>query len=595
MKRIFVLILCFVSSLSTNAQVCYLPGAALTATNSPNSIASADFNNDGKPDIIAGVQNKIYVYLGNGSGAFTATSSIIISGLVTSICTGNYNSDTNTDFIFLTLGGNAFVALGSGMGTFTVGGGYPGCSLPLAVLTEDFNNDNVQDLVIADGCSPAFHRYMGNGNGTFATAPASVLIMNGGNSSSGGVTGDFNADGNKDLIISNANTNNISVYLGTGTGSFAPVVKYPAGSRPMAIASGDFNKDGNLDVVTANMNADSVSVLMGNGAGSFANAVYYKVGMKPMSISAKDLNGDGEIDLAVANYTSSNVAILQGTSIGAFLAAIYYTVGTLPNGIALNDFNGDSKPDFATSNKTGNSLSIWLSSYPFPVIAGSNTVCQGAPLTLTATAFGTNSFTWSTNSTSSVVTISPSANTVITVSATSPLGCSESKSFSVTALNLPTVSISSSKNMICRGETASLTVSGASTYYWATGASASLIAVKPQSTFVYTVTGFASNGCANKAVFTQSVNACTSINFITSQSDNISVFPNPSNGQFGIIVNGVFENMILEVYNAIGEKILIQQIIDKNSIDFSTNPAGIYVYAIKQNGALIKQGKLVLH
>jgi len=594
MKTTLSLILLVFISTFSKGQLCHYSVSALTATNAPYSIASADFNNDGKMDIVAGASNRIHIYLGNGLGAFT-TSSISLPGIVISICTGDYNGDSNKDFIYLTQAGNAFVALGSGTGTFTLGGGYPGCSLPLAVLTEDFTNDNIQDLIVLDGCSPAFHRYIGNGNGTFATASSSILIMNGGNHSTGGVTGYFNADNNKDLIICNAYSNNIAVYLGTGTGSFAPAVHYTVGTRPMGITTADFNNDGHLDIATANEDADSAAVLLGNGAGVFGSAVFYKVGINPLSISAKDLNGDGNIDLAVANYTSNNVAILQGNSAGLFQSAVYYTVGSLPNGIVLSDFNGDTKPDIATSNRFGNSVSLWLSSYPSPMIIGSNTVCQGGSLTLSATALGTNSFTWSTAATGNVINISPVSNTVITVSATSSMGCTETKNFSITTLNIPTLTVNSSSNTICRGQSVTLTVSGASSYSWSVGATNSVIVASPQSNAIYTVTGLGTNGCAGKSVFTQSVSACTDIQQYNNEINDIIVYPNPSNGVFNLSGVSKYENIEIEVYNVIGEKILSQNLKNETSINLSKQSSGIYLLYLKQNEKVIKQGKLILN
>ena len=57
----------------------------------------------------------------------------------------------------------------------------------------------------------------------------------------------------------------VSVLLGTGTGSFAAAQTYAGGSQPRSVAMADFNGDGKIDLVTANGDAGILSVLLGTG------------------------------------------------------------------------------------------------------------------------------------------------------------------------------------------------------------------------------------------------------------------------------------------------------------------------------------------
>src|SRR6516164_340033 len=115
--------------------------------------------------------------------------------------------------------------------------------------------------------------------------------------------GDFNGDGKPDLAVVNSYSNNVSVLLGNGDGTFQPAVSYGTGSGtgPAFVAVGDFNHDGKLDLAVANSNSSNVSVLLGNGDGTFQTAVNYDVGGAPTSIAVGDFNHDGKLDLAVAN------------------------------------------------------------------------------------------------------------------------------------------------------------------------------------------------------------------------------------------------------------------------------------------------------
>src|SRR5207302_4496651 len=63
-------------------------------------------------------------------------------------------------------------------------------------------------------------------------------------------------------------------------------------------------------IVTANKNSNNVSVLLGDGTGSFSAATNFAVGSSPNSVAVGDFNGDGKQDLATANSGLANVSVL---------------------------------------------------------------------------------------------------------------------------------------------------------------------------------------------------------------------------------------------------------------------------------------------
>ena len=87
--------------------------------------------------------------------------------------------------------------------------------------------------------------------------------------------GDFNSDSHLDIVVANSESDNVSVLLGNGNGSFANQTRYSTVSLPQSVAAGDFNNDSRLDIVIANVGSDCVSVLLGNGDDSFANQRSY--------------------------------------------------------------------------------------------------------------------------------------------------------------------------------------------------------------------------------------------------------------------------------------------------------------------------------
>ena len=238
--------------------------------------------------------------------------------------------------------------------------GFDAGSGPQSVAVGDFNGDGKPDLAVVNSYSNNVSILLGNGDGTFqihvdyptGAQPGSVAI------------GDFNGDGKLDLAVVNSYSNNVSVLLGNGNGTFQPAVSYGTGSGtgPAFVAVGDFNRDGKLDLAVANSNSSNVSVLLGNGDGTFQTAVNYDVGGAPTSIAVGDFNHDGKLDLAVAVPVpgpSTYVSMLLGNGDGTFQTAVNYNAPYAPDAVAVGDFNGDGNLDLVVGNRSSN-ISVFL-------------------------------------------------------------------------------------------------------------------------------------------------------------------------------------------------------------------------------------------
>ena len=176
--------------------------------------------------------------------------------------------------------------------------------------------------------------------------------------------GDFNGDGNQDLVVANSGEAKVSVLLGDGTGGFPSVTDFSVGNGPRHVAIGDFNGDGNSDLAVANFDASfdgfiipGVSILLGTGTGSFNAAPVVDTFTNPDFVAIGDLNGDAFQDLAVTGPGSGTLLSTNlGDGTGAFsskeeirLDPINNLLHCCPKWVALADLNGDTKLDMVTT------------------------------------------------------------------------------------------------------------------------------------------------------------------------------------------------------------------------------------------------------
>ncbi len=213
---------------------------------------------------------------------------------------------------------------------------------PYYVAIGEFNNDGNQDILVANSGTSAVSIRLGNGTGGF-TGTTSVTV---GSAPTSIVVGDFNRDGKQDFASSNNGTNTVSIRLGNGLGGFTGTNNIVVSNNPIYMAMGDFNKDGLQDIAVSHANSPSVSILLGDGLGGFTNSITLTVGNAPRTIVVGDFNNDGNADLAIANSTSASVSIKLGDGSGGFIDNGSLT-GLSVWAIAIGDFNNDNIQDLA--------------------------------------------------------------------------------------------------------------------------------------------------------------------------------------------------------------------------------------------------------
>jgi hypothetical protein len=184
-------------------------------------------------------------------------------------------------------------------------------------------------------------------------------------------------------------------------------------------------------------------------------------------------------------------------------------------------------------------------------------------------------FTVNSNTTS-VAGFSPSAAGVGTHTVYYSVSGCLSSSVTIVA-NTPTVMAASSSSLLCVGQSATLSATGAATYSWSSGGSGSSIVVSPSVTTSYTITG-TNSSCSNTVALTQNVSACTSLNELANAA--IKIWPNPNNGAFTVSTEVIPAEII--VTDILGKRLhSVKPNGNLTIIDIRSYDQGVYFVTIK--------------
>ena len=363
------------------------------------SLASGDFNTDGKTDLAVGAYGyssnagRAYLFYNDGSMPTAAASADAIftgessSQFGYSLASGDFNADNRTDLavgatIYSTNTGRAYLFYNDGSMPTTaatadviITGQATNSTLGFWLTSGDFNADGKTDLAVgAPSYSSSTGRvyvfYGGFLSGTMAATSANIIINGGAGEGLGSyiVSGDFNADGKTDLAVSGANR--VSWYYGKefqrASGSDR-ITGERNGSLGSSLVSGDFNFDGKTDLAvgaaTYSSNTGRTYLFYNDGSlpttAATADVIITGEASSQFgsSLVSGDFNADGKTDLAVgANaYSSStgrtyifyNDGSIPTTAASADVIITGETSSQFGSSLVAGDFNADGKNDLA--------------------------------------------------------------------------------------------------------------------------------------------------------------------------------------------------------------------------------------------------------
>jgi hypothetical protein len=360
----------------------------------------ADFNGDGKPDILytspstSTTTASLHILMNQGDGSFVDQAAGGLNSIVGFATVLDFNLDGFPDLVVQVQqgeGGLLYSFAGTGTGSFTQVATVATPLWPILLVSGDFDHDGFPDLAGATGTEPSELIYLfGNGKGNFSmqvvVGPEGYYVA----------AGDFNGDGIPDLVVPDR-FNFVSLALGRSDRKFpSPLALSPPTVGNISI--GDINGDGLPEIFVGGVfdPLDEIfipgTVFLNRGDGSFqfgANTdpssfmiadltgkkVFDLVGAQASNleiwpnnlsldfsaspitlpqavanITIADMDGDGRADIVSAcPYSVCPGQVLWGNGAYQFSPA---TVMNLNTPYIVGDFNGDGKPDIATGSST---------------------------------------------------------------------------------------------------------------------------------------------------------------------------------------------------------------------------------------------------
>ncbi len=449
------------------------------------SIALGDLDLDGNLDLVIPIYgdhytgNSIQLYRGQGDGSFApwpvGGGIITASGAVNPMFTGiaDFNGDGRPDVVVSGNNGawSVDVLTQAANGSFSASDSARAGQNPQYFDLADFNEDGAPDVVVgalftgvlvfvndANG-SGALHQvggtYFPDGKPNPGTPPIHRQYV---------VAADFNGDAHEDIAVRGGWDTRVDILYGDGNGAFPTTATFHASGIDGYLAAADMDRDGDNDLVVASSSTKSVDLLLNDGSGRFSAALSTFLSAAPWSIAVDDFDLDGWNDVAVSRsddtiqilwhtggitVNPASFTLAENRSANTFVGTVIAS-GDAPLSFAVtagnSDPDGDSHLAFAINPTTGaitvnDSGDLDFETTPQFILQVTATDSGGlsdtAPVTISLTNMddpGVNERPEAQDATFTLTENSPNNTTVGTVSATD-IDAGDTLTYSITAGN----------------------------------------------------------------------------------------------------------------------------------------------------------------
>jgi len=336
--------------ISFNGAKYYTAGLFRSGSLDNNGTAQADLDGDGSLDvamIAPWLGSRVDIMWGKADGSFKTPAQEVWAGVANSnVILGDFNRDGRTDLAVT--GSSSFtVVLNQGNRSFRTGATYVLQQSPFqnTGVAQDFDGDGILDLALK---TPVGIQVMkGSGTGTFGYGPFSYVA---------GVPGaiaslddaNLNGDGRRDLVASDAATQQVFALLNDGTGRFSVRSQVSVPVVPTTVRTGDLDRSGADSIVVLPEVSPpnlSAAIVLNDGTGVLRLVQYYPAGFANPVGDLGDFNGDGFLDIVSVNTFSGNIVVLAGKGDGTFTSAGTFATAINAQTPAVGDFNRDGKAD----------------------------------------------------------------------------------------------------------------------------------------------------------------------------------------------------------------------------------------------------------
>ncbi|MBK22758.1 MAG: hypothetical protein CME70_02030 [Halobacteriovorax sp.] len=351
-------------------------GAALdppithASATSSTSLAFGDIDGDGYDDLVTGnnTNDSISVFTYNSvSGSFNPPAITAVSGSspdVLDIKVVDLDDDGDLDVVVATTeagNGTAYFLSNNGAGSFTQTQIYNVVGFSKKIDFGDFNGDGDMDIVVLR----ANNIYYLDNDGAENFAGSAIGTVGAGNTRDFKVA-DFDSDGMLDIAYTDYGDDQIEVLLNNtapfglnGTPATFAIVSGGTSSAtdtgPTDMAMGDITGDGIMDFI---VNTSSEPILYyGNGDGSFTSG--FHLNGSPNDLIISDLNGDGDLDFIGVEQPSGIVEIVKGLGTFYFGGNSIYDCPSC-NVVGANDFDQDGYNELVTIDSAGGFAYLWF-------------------------------------------------------------------------------------------------------------------------------------------------------------------------------------------------------------------------------------------